>query len=199
MSFLSVKVNRTGGADKFAKNVDFGTALALTRTAKEAQKAVLKAQEETFTIRGNWSSPSNKFGTKVKPAKKTDLTADIHSEADWIVPHEEDSQKTPRSGANLAIPTDNVRRTKRQIIQRSQRPGALRGKNDVVLKTRTGKTMLFQRKGKGKKSRLVSMYLLTPRAHIRKQSTFYAPAENAAKNFPKNLDAALAEAFRTAK
>lgn len=193
---ISISVKITG--ERFDKQVPFALAYALTITAKEAQAAVVKSLEGTFTLRGQWYKQSNKFGIKITPAKKTNLKASVHTQADWLELHETGGTKTPR-GKELAIPTENVRRTKRQIIQKSQRPKALIGKRDFILNTKKGR-VLFQRKGKGKRSKIVALYNLEPKAVIKKQSTFFEPVEKIVeKNLQENFNKALEKAYATAK
>ena len=158
---------------------------------------MIKSVESTFSVRNNWDKPSNKFGIKAIPATKDNLQAGVATDADWLTLHETGGEKTPQ-GQNIAIPTENVRRTKRDIVQKAQRPGALRGKRDVVLMTRNG-PVLFQRRGRKGNTRLVPLYRLVPRAKIKKESTLVEPTEKivAAKlgdNFYKALQNALATA-----
>ena len=179
------------------KQVTFATAQALTQTAQQAQAAVTKSVESTFTVRNNWDKPSNKFGIKVIPATKDNLQAGVATDADWLTQHETGGTKTPAGNA-IAIPTENVRRTKRDIVQKSQRPGALRGKRDIVLMTRNG-PVLFQRRGRKGNTKLVPLYRLAPRAKIKKASTVLEPTEQTvqaklADNFFKALQNATATA-----
>ncbi|HWQ34874.1 MAG TPA: hypothetical protein VNQ79_18670 [Blastocatellia bacterium] len=181
------------------KQLRFALASALTLTAKEAQAAVIADIERTFTVRNGWDKPSNAMGIRVLPAAKDDLTAAVATRADWLSLHETGGEKTPQ-GEHLAVPTANVRRSKREIILASQRPRALEGRSTVVLPLRRGGQMIFQRKGKGKKSRLVPLYRLIPRAHIRQQSTFTAPvAQVVEKRFSDLLFQQLVKAVRTAR
>lgn len=182
-----------------AKQVTFALASALTAVAREAQAASVSDIERTFTVRNNWDKPSNAMGVKVLPASKTDLSAAVVTRADWLTLHEEGGTKRP-DGRNIAIPSENVRRTKRDLVQRSQRPKALRGKRDVVLPLKSGGEGLFQRRGKGKRSRLVFLYRLKPSARIRKQSTLVEPTVRVfGKRFDEIFFSKLKEAFRTAR
>ncbi|HEY0545305.1 MAG TPA: hypothetical protein VGC91_08025 [Pyrinomonadaceae bacterium] len=179
------------------KQVMFATAQALTQTAQMAQTAVIRSIESTFTVRNNWDKPSNKFGIKLIPATKDKLQSGVATDADWLTLHETGGTKTPTGNA-IAIPTENVRRTKRDIIQKSQRPGALRGKRDIVLMTRNG-PVLFQRRGRKGNTKLVPLYRLEPRAKIKKESTLVEPTEKIVQtklgdNFYKALQNALATA-----
>jgi hypothetical protein len=183
-----------------AKQVTFALASTLTAVAKEAQSAAVSDIEETFTVRNNWDKPSNAMGVKVLPASKTDLSAAVVTRADWLNLHEEGGIKIP-GGRFLAIPTSNVRRTKRDIVQRGQRPKALIGKRDFVIRTKkNGKTILFQRRGRRKNSQIVAMYVLDKKAPIKKRSTFREPVMlTVEKRFDAIFERKMREAFRTAR
>jgi hypothetical protein len=188
-----------GQPPNLVKQVTFALAQTLTGVVKEAQSVVISDIENTFTVRNNWDKPSNAMGINALPATKTDLSAALVTRADWLIAHEEGEDKVPE-GNSLAVPSKNVRRTKRDIIQRSQRPKALRGKRDVVLPLKGGGTGLFQRKGKGKNSRLVFLYALAKRARIRKQATVVEPAVKVVeKKFGKLFYANLKKALRSAR
>ncbi|HWT00208.1 MAG TPA: hypothetical protein VN256_08170 [Pyrinomonadaceae bacterium] len=175
------------------KQIIFATAKSLTEVAKESQTNVIAEIPDTFTTRNNWYLPSNKFGVKVKAARKNDLTAELKSAADWLVRHEQAGVKTPE-GSHLAVPTANVRRTKRQIIARSQRPRNL--KRAFVIQTSSG-PVLFQRKNK---RQIVALYNLEPRVKIRKQSTVVEPTKlTVQQRFDPIFERNLAEAVKTAK
>lgn len=181
-----------------ARQLPFATAVALTKTAQEGQKEVVDTLDDKFTIRTGWAKPSNKFGIKIKAAKKTNLVAEAGTDADWLEKFETGKDKLPR-GNNLAIPTANVRRTKKDLIRRAQRPNALRSKRTFVLKTKSG-NVLFQRKFKGKRSQIVALYNLEKRARIRRNSPVYQPVKNiVARNLGRNFTRAFADALRTAK
>ena len=150
------------------KQFRFALASTLTAVAKEAQKEVVKAidnrQGGAFTVRNNWTAQSNKFGVKVQPATKTDLSATVGTAADWLIPHEEGEDKTPTKGKHIAVPTKRVRRTKRDIISRAQRPRNL--KRSFIVLRKDGDLWLYMRSTK-KRYPIVAMYKLTGRARIR--------------------------------
>jgi hypothetical protein len=181
------------------KQVRFAVARSLTQTAKEAQKNVLADIGATFTVRNNWAQPSNAMGVKALPASKTDLSAAVATRADWLIPHETGEDKVPE-GRHLTIPSKNVRRTKRDIVARSQRPRALRGKRDVVLPLKGGGLGLFQRRGRGKGGKLVFLYTMRRRASIRRQPTLVEPTVRTfERKFGALIEKNLREAFRTAR
>lgn len=196
--FVKVTIKKNFKDASMAKQLPFGIAVGLTQTVKDAQEKILGSIDQKFTIRNGWTKPSNKFGIKIKAATKQKLNAEVGTNADWLKLHETSGVKRP-SGSNIAIPTVNVKRTKRDIIRRSQRPNALRGKRDVVLKTKSGK-VLFVRKYKGKRSMLVPVYNLEQTAKIRKNSAVIEPAmRTISRTLPKNLLYGIHKAMLTAK
>ncbi len=180
---------------KVMRNIDFGTATGLTKTAKQGQAAVVDSLKDTFTLRGRWFEQNMRHGTKITPARKDKLQAEVKTAADWLEPHETGSDKTPR-GRNLAVPTEAVRRTKRMIIPRGQRPKGLAGKA-FVLETKHG-PVLAQRLVRGKRKGLIILYGLEPRVKIRKRSTFYTPVERTvSRHLKENIRNGIANALRT--
>lgn len=160
------------------KQVNFGTAVGLTKTAKEGQSAVVGAIKGTFTTRGTWFNQNMRHGIKITPAKKDKLQAEVKTLADWLEPHETGTDKHARGG-RVAVPTDQVRRNKRLIIPRGQRPKGLAAKA-FVLQTKRG-PVLAQRLMKGKRKGLIVLYGLEKTVKIKKNSTFYEPLEKVVK------------------
>lgn len=172
---------------KIAKNVRFGTAVGLTKTAQAAQEEVISEIQKTFTTRGNWFQKSNKFGIRITAAKKADptLEAAVHTAADWLVAHETGATKTPHGRARFAVPTEAVGRGGRRIPA-SKKPRNL--KNSFVIQTKRG-PVLFQRlfgnragkfttrrvKRGGTGTQIVPMYGLEQSVKVKKRSTFYEP------------------------
>lgn len=195
---MPTKVKKNFGTASLGKQLPFAIARTLTQTAKDGQSEVLKTLDNKFTLRGNWFKPNTPIGIKIRAAKKTDLTAEVGSNFDALEKFETGKDKVPR-GEHLAVPTANVRRNKRQIIQKSQRPGALRNKRTFVLQTKHG-LVLFQRKFKGKRSFIVALYNLTRRAKIRKNSPVFEPVERIVKaNLGNNFLKAMEDAMKSAR
>lgn len=203
---MSVQILEKPNWPKLLKNVKFGIAVGLTKTAKDGQKASQDAIRSTFTVRGNWWQQSNKFGIRITPAKRDELVAEVKTAADWLAIHETGGRKEPR-GRNLAVPTDNVKRSKRQIIVKAQRPRNL--KDAFVLNTRKGpvifRRMFMNAKGRttgrkirGVKGALVALFGLEPSVRIRKQSTFYEPIQKAVnENLVNNVAREIRNALDT--
>src|SRR5258707_820967 len=107
------------GTTQLDKQTTFALASSLTMVAKEAQAETVKEIRGTFTVRSNWDKPSNVFGIRIKGATKQNLVAIVGTAAYWL---EKFVQEPPGSiviklpqGEFLAIPTSNVRRTKRDL------------------------------------------------------------------------------------
>jgi len=181
--------------DKIAKNVEFGYARGLTLTAQKAQEDVVEGLRDAFTLRGRWWEKNNRFGIKVAPAKRNELEAAVWTRASWLSLHEEGGTKEPNKSKNLVVPTTNVRRNKKHIIPKAQRPRQLKGSFVI----RSGDKRLFmQRRGKGKRSSVRVMYVLTDKAQIQKRGTFLKAAETSAKrNRDKIISKSINDALRT--
>lgn len=190
---ISIRVIEKPDFRKVAKNIMFGTAKGLTETAKQGQTASIGAIKGTFITRGQWFQPSNRFGIRIKAATPKDMSAEVRTNADWLIPHETGDDKKGQ-GHRLAVPTDQVRRNKRLIIPRGQRPKGLAGKA-FVLKTKHG-DVIAQRLKKGKRKGLIVLYGLEKAVHIKKQSTFIEPIKKVVdrrldKNIHNGIDYAL--------
>jgi hypothetical protein len=187
------------------KQTTFALASSLTMTAKEIQTETIKTIEGTFTVRTNWNKPSNALGVRVKPATKQKLETWIGTAAEFLEKFVREPAgsivlKIPQ-GEFLAIPTTNVRRTKRDIIRATQRPQKLRGKRDFVLPMKSGKGfVLFQEQGRGVNTKRVALYILVRRAKIREKDVLFGPAKRVfEKRFPQIYENQLRRAFAGAK
>jgi len=195
MNITTRVINNLPSAEKIMKNIDFGTAKGLTKTAKQGQSAVVDALQSNFTLRGTWFNQNMRHGIKITPARKDKLQSSVHTLADWLEPHETGKDKTPRGG-NLAVPTDQVRRNKRMIIPKGQRPRGLAAKA-FVLQTKKG-PVLAQRLIKGKRKGLIILYGLEPQVKIKKRPTFRVPIEKVVKsNLKSNIAEGINDAIRT--
>jgi hypothetical protein len=198
---------QTQGSANPEKQVAFAAASALTLTATEIKIAEIKAIDETFTVRTNWNKVGP-YAVKVQAAKKTDWPRPfsiVGTAADFIEKFLEGpvgsiALKIPQ-GEFIAIPTSNVRRTKRDIIRAAQRPRALRGKHDFLVPMKSGQGfVLFQKQGRGKSKRNVALYLLVKSAKIRERDPLFEPALKVfVKRFGAILDQQVAKAFATAR
>lgn len=176
---LSMKlVQRPPSAERLDKYIRNGIATGLTRTAGEGQQAVIGALKGTFTLRGNWFQPNMKYGIKRTMARGEKLEAVIGTNADWLVPHETGKNKTAQGGS-VAVPTENVRRNKRLIIPRGQRPKGLAGKV-FKLQSKRG-PVLVQRITRGKNKGLRVLYGLERQVRIKRVNVFFDPINKVVK------------------
>lgn len=175
----------------------YAAAVAQTKTTKQSQGEVINTIRRTFTTRGAWYLPSNRFGIRITPATKARLESTLKTAADWLIPHETGEDKVARGGGLLAVPIvgpGRPRPTRASKVRANLKPSAL-GRMGVVLQTRRG-SVLFARQDK----RLVAFYGLERRARIRKRSTVVEPTvRTVTKQFGPNFAEAVAEALRTAK
>lgn len=196
--------------------IRYAFARSLTMTAKDGQAAVLEKLPTQFALRTPWYKPGGKYGFRIKSATKSMLRAEIYTDAMWMQRQEEGGIKTPH-GKMLAIPTMNVRRTKRDLIPVSQRPRALIGGQTVVINTKSGKKEKYYKKNKNafigpmKSGKLAiwlrqgtghkkMMYVLIPKAKVSPRLFFYATTNKTiAERFHANFWFCFKEAIRTAK
>jgi hypothetical protein len=179
------------------RQIPFATALALTRTAKEVQREEIEHIRKAFTVRGSWLREGGRFGVRITPATKDNLVAVVESRAPWLEAHEEGTVRTPE-GTHFAIPQKDIRRTKTQVIARSQRPKAL--KRSFKIETMRGVPLLLQRVGRGKRSILRVMYQLAGRAKIAPRLRFFETGRAVVdKVWRRIFSEALERAIRTAR
>lgn len=208
--FVSKIIKAPPPIEQIAKQIRYGTAAGLTRTAKQGQAAVLDALKSTFTLRGSWYEPGNRFGIKIEAAKRDKLEAAVQTRADWLEIHETGGERRP-SKNYLAVPTDLVKRNKRQIIPRTQRPRNL--KRSFVLQTKSGPVLFVRRVQKNarvtneekrprrkrkKTTIIVPLYSLEKSVPVKQQSTFFEPiSEVVRKHLRENIAREVKNALAT--
>jgi len=177
--------------DRLARDqVPFATAVALIRTAQDAQEEVRKQLKRRFTIRRAWV-PS---GIRITPARKTDLEASVGSRDHFMALQETGGIKRPRTAAHIAVPA-NVRRSKSGVVTKANRPRALLAKPGHF---RTERAIM--KRGRGKGARPVRLFTLARSARIRPRFGFKkTTARVAAVRLPKSFGAALARALASSR
>ncbi len=176
------------------RQLPFALAKSLTMTAKNVQEEVVKALPGKFTLRTTWWQPGNRYGFNIRAATKTSLQAEVFTRAPWMSLQEAGGTKKPLK-KYLSIPTDNVRRTKKQLIAPSQKPQAL--KRSFFIKTTTGQLVLFARKNK---KTIAPMYAMEQKAEIKPVLQFVITARKiVAERWSTNFSRALDEAMKTAR
>jgi hypothetical protein len=192
-------VKRPPTAEKIIKQSLYGVSRGINETATEARTAVIGATKQHFIIRTPWLD-RGPFTPKIDRSdiRQNNLTTRIRWAADWMFLHQTGGTKVAKSG-RLAVPTDEVKRTKRLIIPRSQRPKALRLKGSFVIKTSHGDVIAI-RQGRGKKKPLKFLYNLEGSVRIKKEPTFFPVIEKVVKRrLNKNVAANITKALRNIK
>lgn len=176
-----------------AQQFRFSVARALTMTAADIQKEVRKNLPDRFTLRRPaWI----KNGIMIERATKENLTTTVYSRDKFMGLQEIGGTKGPLNNY-LAVPTRMVKRTPTDMIRKSDRPKALGDKVEVV--DYKGHKYLALKKGRkgnsGNQMRL--LYLLIPRADIKKRLGLGDDAIKVARQrFGINLRDALEAAMR---
>jgi hypothetical protein len=186
------------------EQLPYASALALTRTAEDVRDAIIKELPDHFKIRSTWYLPQMKYGIRSTKATKAGQQSTVYTNAYWLPLQETGGIKLPPNKM-LALPTEQVKANKNDIITASNRPRALMKSGKAwVGRDRANELVIFQRVGKGtkrgKKDAITVPYVLKPRARIPKRWNFYERgAEVARQVFIGNWHNAMAEALRTAK
>ena len=176
------------------KQIPFASALALTVTAADGQKAVRKTLPSNFVIRSTWLSS----GIKIAKATKKRLVSKVFSRDAYMLDQEEGGTRTP-VGQTFAIPR-GIRKRKTSRVTKGQRPSVVLHKPNVFIgRTRTNKPAIFRRVGKA--GRLVLLFFLhAGSVRIKPRLGMAKTVKRVArKNWKKNFGKAFAKAIRTAK
>ena len=156
------------GIDELARNLrDLGVnripnyvARALTGIADQAQDAMEKNMRANLTVRGIWATRGYRYSIKRIAANKKNLEAEVYTEAPWLFEQETKTTITPRKSGLLATPTRWVRpsRLNEEIIKKALRPRNLQRTFKVM--SRYGNEVIYQRRGTGRLSTILPMYVL---------------------------------------
>lgn len=173
----------------------FAVAKALTKTAVDVQREVRKNMPSRFILRRQWIVQ----GIQIERATKQNLTASVYSRDKFMKLQETGGPKNPLRNY-IAIPTSMVKRTKTDLIARSDRPGALGDKAEIIeLNGHKWLALKKARKAAGGQ-RLKLLYLLVPRAQMKERLGLAKDGERIARaRFVENLRDALEQAVRTAR
>jgi len=189
-------------AAKLIKQLNYGTAVGLTRTAKEGQAAVQGALRGKFTIRNRWLDNSP-IAIKITPATQATQFAEVYTKAPFMQRQDEGGEKIPYKNY-LAVPViGGARPSKGALIPKRNLPANLQ--NAFVIVTKQGKRLLCIRKGKaGRRSRknrgtdgIVVMYFLEKAVKVKKADVFLQPIQKVVDrrllaNVSEEVDKAIA-------
>ena len=192
---ITIEDQATPMLKNLMKEFPAGVVQGVNDLANNARDEFLWDLPNRMTLRTPWFKPGSMFGFNVKKATISNPAAEIYTRAPWMQLQESGGTKNPR-GRHIAIPTTTVRRTKRDLIPKAQRPMGL-GSKAFHLKTKSGNEFLAMRVGRGKRSNLKIMYLLSQRAQIRPQLHFVDSIKGyVAMNAERILTRAIERAFR---
>jgi hypothetical protein len=197
-----------------AKNqLPFANALALTRTAQDAQGDVRQGLPVRFTIRrASWM----RVNVKIKAAKKTDPVATVEDTFDAMGLQEAGGQKLPTVGQYLAVPLEGARSTPRKLISDGDRPHEVMGSGLGFIRPNANGVPIMYRaffkrgrtrgvrgvKGMGSATwsrEIMPMYALVRRADVKPRYEFDVTVEKAVQaRFRQNFDDAIQKAVKTA-
>ena len=153
----------TSGAEKahasvmrsLPKQIRYATAVALTRTAKDAQAEVRRQLPERFTIRTGWVAK----GIRIKSARKDDLESSVQVKDDFMALQETGGLRRSRSGDALAVPV-GARPTPRSMTRPDKFPGRMLDKSRYFIAPLTSKSLTARsRDGKNVRRRIHSQQL----------------------------------------
>lgn len=196
------------------KQLPFASALAITRTAQDAQTKVQRNLPRRFVIRNKWVSG----GIRIKPGIKTSARRSVivYSRDDYMVLQEEGGVKTP-TGKMLAVPAGGVPRTARGIIRKRDRPRNVLERYGVFIAPLTAgagkdKAGVFKREARRRKRKrkysrpakarppIRLLYVLIPKARVKARFGMRELVRSAVtRNWPRRFKEALAHARATAR
>lgn len=191
------------------KQLPFAKSLMVNMLGNEFQAAERKHFSDVFTVRQ--ATFLNREGVKrISPAATKNnptVTFGVTDRADFLTKFEDGQTKTARSGGNVIVP-DAVRRNKKDIVTKANRPRALLANKNkpgtggvFYLKKKTGNLIagLYQRTGRGGAT-LKRLFIGTPQAKTPKVLKFHETAERIVKTRADAVfQKALEQAVRTAK
>nr|CRH06592.1 Conserved protein of unknown function [Candidatus Magnetococcus massalia] len=180
-------------ASNITKQARYATALALTRTAQDAQAEVRRRLPELFTIRTGWVAK----GIRVKPAQKADLQASIRVLDPFMALQETGGSKRSLSGDALGVPV-GARPNPKSVTRPGKFPGALLKKPNHFIAPlfKDPTTHAVWRRGGRKGRKLKMMYRFVDRVEIKPRFGFIETVKAVVEaRFQENFQAATKNAL----
>ena len=145
----------------------FATAVALTRTARDATESARGVLGDRFTLRNQFSMK----GIQFEKAKKKDwprirTRVGIESKRSYLVDHVLGVTRRPGRADWKAIPTRSPGRTPKGRVRKGERPSRLLAKGKARV-SKDGRSLVDLRRRRGARNRLRVLYLLRPQVRIR--------------------------------
>ena len=179
------------------KQIRFATAVALTRTAQDAQEEVRRQLPERFTIRTGWLAK----GIRIQPARKNTLESSVRVLDDFMTLQETGGLKRSRSGDSLAVPV-GARPTPRSVTRPGKFPGALlkKPRHFIAAFHDDPQTHAVWRRG-GRKGRKVKlMYVFADQVRLEPRFDFMETVKLVVEaRFEGNFSDAMQEALASAR
>jgi hypothetical protein len=183
----------TRGLTRIQKQqVPFATARALTWTAQDVQQAIIDRIPHVFNVTKKWWLKQQPTGVKIRPAKKTSLSARVYTEAHFAQLQEEGGTKRPTKSKNLLVPTSKVPKSRRK-----SGGAAIMLKQGKTFSTKKG---IYRRKGPKRSQVVELLFARTKTAHISPHFGFKRTAVKAVRSrFKHNFAKSLSKALETAR
>lgn len=145
--------------------VPFASAMALTQTVRDIQ-TVERTEElpRRFTLRNRWVQQ----GIVITPATKRSLVAAVGSRDHFMALHATGGTKRPQRSKNISVPA-GVKRNKRDLITRANRPRQLLDRRRVFVNRIKGGTLAILQRLTRKRYPLRVLYVLSPFAKVSKR------------------------------
>ena len=201
---MSITLETTGARDAFnrtihqlSKQSKYAAAVALTRTAKDAQEEVRRQLPERFTIRTGWVGK----GIRIKPARKDGLEASVRVMDDFMALQETGGSKRSSSGESLAIPF-GARPNPRSVTRPGKFPGALMAKprHFIAAFHDDPQTHAVWRRSGRQSRKLNLMYVFSDRVEIKPRFRFLETVQAVVEaRFAENFRDAMQEALASAQ
>jgi hypothetical protein len=157
-----------------SKHIPFAVAKTLTQIAQQSQQEVRKSIQEKFFIRKK--SGGFESSIRIKPATKTNLTAEVYTMAAFAALQQTGGIKKSKDG-RLAIPSyQSINQVKKRSDSNS--PSSYLAGDAFKIKTKSGAEAIAQRKGKEFKI----LFFLRKSAHIDKRLDMIEITTNTVKD-----------------
>lgn len=182
---------------QYKSQMPFVLSKTINGCMKKAQTDVIADVSKKFTIRrANFVKLTFKITQWSNKRKLTGVfgTADIggRDTSGLLAKFEDGGTKLPK-GSNIAIPTAVVQPNKGRMVTSAKRPRNL--VNSFKVKTKTGQELIMVKKGRGKRKKVQTAYILEKAVRVDNRLNFYETVERSIRN---NVDQIFHEEFEKA-